>query len=177
MRKEVTRDRLELLMQALAREAPRRGTFKVYLVGGGTAVYAGWRSASVDVDLCFDEEAVFWNIQGIKEQLSMNIEFARPEDFVPPLKGSADRHLFIETVGRVSFYHYDPYAQILSKIVRGFQRDLDDARSFLRNKMVEPGTLISLVSAIPESAYARYPNLSRRGVESAVRGFLEASAP
>lgn len=177
MRKEVTRDRLELLMQALAREAPRRGTYKVYLVGGGTAIYAGWRNASVDVDLCSDGEAVFRNIQRIKEQLAMNIEFARPEDFVPPLKGSAERHLFIETVGRVSFYHYDPYAQLLAKVVRGFQRDLDDARAFIRSKMVEPRLLNSLVSAIPESAYARYPNLSRKAVESAVRGFLDASGP
>lgn len=174
MRKEVTRDRLKLLMQALAREAPRRGTFRVYLVGGGTAVYVGWRNASVDVDLCSDEETVFRNIQRIKEQLAMNIEFARPEDFVPPLRGSADRHLFIETVGRVSFYHYDPYAQILSKIVRGFQRDLDDAHAFIQNRMVEAGKLKSLVSSIPESAYAKYPNLSKRAVESAVRDFLNA---
>jgi hypothetical protein len=40
------------------------------------------------------------------------------------------RHVFIETIGAISFYHYDPYAQILSKIVRGFQRDLDDAQHF-----------------------------------------------
>jgi hypothetical protein len=160
-------------MQALAQEAPRRGSFRVYLVGGGTAVYVGWRSASVDVDLCSDEQAVFRNIQRIKERLAMNIEFARPEDFVPPLRGSADRHLFIETVGRVSFYHYDPYAQVLSKIVRGFQRDLDDARAFIHSKMVDPGKLSSLVSAIPESAYARYPSLSRGGVDSAVRSFLD----
>jgi len=163
-------------MQALAREAPPRGSFRVYFVGGGTAVYAGWRDASIDVDLSSDQEAVFRNIQRIKEQLDMNIEFARPEDFVPPLKGSSERHLFIRTVGRVSFYHYDPYAQILSKIVRGFQRDLDDARAFVSSRMVDPDRLRALVADIPESAYARHPSLTRSAVEKAVESFLDSLA-
>ena len=174
MREEVTRQRLDLLMEQLAQEAPRRGRFRVYFVGGGTAVYAGWRNSSIDVDLYSDEEVVFRNIQEIKERLGMNIEFARPEDFVPPLKGSADRHLFITTVGRISFYHYDPYAQFLAKVVRGFHRDLDDAREFIRSEMVAPKKLSSLVAAIPDSAYARYPHLSRGGIENAVEDFLSS---
>jgi len=172
MREEVTRQRLDLLIEELARDAPGRGTFRVYFVGGGTAVYAGWRDSSIDVDLYSKDPAVFRNIQKIKERLAMNIEFARPEDFVPSLKGSANRHMFIKEVGRISFYHYDPYAQILSKIVRGFQRDVDDAREFIRREMVDPEKLRTLVAAIPDAAYARYPNLSRAGVESAVESFL-----
>ena len=172
MREEVTRQRLDLLMQELAREAPRRGAFRVYFVGGGTAVYAGWRSSSVDVDLYSEDEVVFRNIQKIKERLGMNIEFARPESFVPPLRGSAARHTFIKEIGRISFYHYDPYAQFLSKVVRGFQRDVEDAREFIRSEMVDPEKLRSLVAAIPDAAYARYPNLSRAGVENAVESFL-----
>jgi hypothetical protein len=159
-------------MQELARGAPRRGTFRVYFVGGGTAVYAGWRNSSVDVDLYCEDDAVFRSIQKIKERLDMNIEFARPEDFVPPLKGSADRHKFIKEAGRISFYHYDPYAQFLFKVVRGFQRDVDDAREFIRSEMVDPEKLRSLVAGIPDAAYARYPNLSRAGVENAVETFL-----
>lgn len=172
MRREITRERLGSLMKELARSAPRRGASRVYLVGGGTAVYLGWRSSSIDVDLYSDREAVFRDIQGIKERLRINIEFARPEDFVPPLRGTASRHVFIETVGPISFYLYDPYAQFLSKVVRGFQRDLDDAREFLRSGMVDPEKLQSLVAAIPDSAYAKYPNLSRPGVETAVETFL-----
>ena len=172
MREELTRERLLLLMKELAKTAPRRGRFRVYLVGGGTAVYLGWRRSSVDVDLCADSDAVFRDIQGIKERLNVNIEFARPEDFVPPLKGSADRHVFIDTVGSVTFYHYDPYEQLLSKIARGFQRDMDDAREFLRSGMVDPRKFRSLVAAIPDSAYAKYPNLSRAGVEKATADYL-----
>lgn len=173
MREELTRERLQLLMKELARAAARRGPYRVYFVGGGTAVYSGWRRSSIDVDLFSDDEDVFRDIQGIKERLNMNIEFARPEDFVPPLKGSADRHLYIDRIGPIDFYHYDPYAQVLSKIVRGFQRDLDDARNFIRSGMVEPSKLQSLVRAIPDSSYARYPSLSRAAVERAVDEFLE----
>ena len=176
MRKELTRERLLSLMKELARTAPRRGSYKVYLMGGGTAVYLGWRHSSIDADLFSDRDDVFRDIQGIKERLSMNIEFARPEDFVPPLKGTANRHVFIDKVGSITFYHYDPYAQLLSKVVRGFQRDLDDAREFVRSGMVDPGRFRSLVEAIHDSAYAKYPNLSRAGVEQVVADFLAETA-
>jgi hypothetical protein len=172
MREELTRERLVLLMKELARSAPRRGAYRVYLVGGGTAVYLGWRRSSIDVDLFSDEQRVFRDIQELKERLNLNIEFARPEDFVPPLKGSADRHVFIDTIGSITFFHYDPYAQLLSKVVRGFERDLGDAREFVRSGMVDPARFRSLVAAIPDSAYARYPSLSRGGVERAVEDFL-----
>jgi hypothetical protein len=172
MREELTRERLVSLMQELARTGPRRGAYRVYLVGGGTAVYLGWRRSSIDVDLYSDRDVVFRDIQQIKERLNINIEFARPEDFVPPLRGTADRHVFIDTVGSITFYHYDPYAQAFSKVVRGFQRDLDDAQQFLRSGMVDPRRFRSLVAAIPDSAYARYPSLSRDGVEKAAETFL-----
>ncbi|MDH4036398.1 MAG: hypothetical protein OEX18_03165 [Candidatus Krumholzibacteria bacterium] len=172
MREELTRERLVLLMKELARCAPRRGSYQVYLVGGGTAVYLGWRRASIDADLFSEQERVFRDIQAIKERLDMNVEFARPEDFVPPLKGTADRHVFIDTIGAIGFYHYDPYAQVLSKVVRGFQRDLDDAREFVRHGLVDPPKFRALVAAIPDSAYARYPSLSRAGVERSVDAFV-----
>jgi len=172
MREEVTRERLVLLMKELARRAPRRGACRVYFVGGGTAVYLGWRRSSIDVDLYSDREVVFRDIQEIKERLNINIEFARPEDFVPPLPGTAGRHVFIDTVGAITFYHYDPYAQLFSKVARGFQRDLEDAREFIRSGMVDPRKLRSLLAKIPNSAFAKYPSLSRDGIENAIATFL-----
>lgn len=163
-------------MQEIAKTAPRKGLYRVYLVGGGTAVYAGWRPASIDADLFSDQEEVFREIQRIKERLQVNVEFARPEHFVPGLPGSADRHVLLETIGPVSFYHYDPYTQVLAKVVRGFGRDVEDAGHFLRSGMVEPGRLRTLVAQIPESSYARYPSLSRAAVASAVESFLSSVA-
>ncbi len=175
MRAEVTKERLVDLMRELARRAPKTGSYRVYFVGGGTAVYLGWRRSSIDVDLCSSDEVVFRDIQEIKERLNTNIEFARPEDFVPPLDNAADRHVYIDTFGPISFYHYDPYSQTLSKVVRGFQRDLEDASEFLRSELVDAEKLRSLASRIPDSAYAKYPNLSRRAVEAAIESFLEGT--
>ncbi len=172
MRTELTRERLAALMSELARTAPRRGHYRVYLTGGGTAVWMGWRESSIDVDLSTDDEAVFRHIQSIKDRLNVNIEFARPDDFVPALERSDDRHILIQTAGSISFFHFDPYTQLLSKIVRGFRRDLDDAHQFLRSGLVDPREFQRLVKAVPESIYAKYPHLSRLGIETAVGGFL-----
>ncbi len=160
------------LMRELARTAPPGEQYRVYIVGGGTAVLEGWRAATIDADLYSEREEVFRDVQGIKERLQLNIEFARPEQFVPALAGSADRHRFVERVGLVDFYHYDPYAQLLSKIVRGFRKDLLDAEQFVRRDLVDPREFLELVRQVPNSAYAKYPNLSRSSVLAAVEEFL-----
>jgi hypothetical protein len=159
-------------MQELAKTAPRGTSYRVYVVGGGTAVEEGWRPSTIDADLYSAKEDVFRDVQGIKDRLRVNIEFARPEDFVPMLKGSKGRHVFIETFRDVHFYHYDPYAQLLSKIVRGFRRDIQDAERFLASGMVEPKRFRELVQQIPETAFAKYPALSRVAVIEAVDSFL-----
>ena len=159
-------------MRELARSARPNRSYRIYLVGGGTAVLEGWRESSIDADLYAKQDDIFRDVQGIKERLHLNIEFARPEDFVPPLEGTESRHVFIETVGRVSFYHYDPYAQLLSKVVRGFARDLADARAFIASGMVDPEQFRQLVAAVPESIYSKYPRLSSAAVRAAVDDFL-----
>jgi len=172
VRRSLTREGLRELMKALARSAPGRRRYGVFFVGGGTAVQAGWRPSTIGADLCADDDAVFRDVQQIKERLQLNIEFARPEAFVPALDGSDERHVFIETVGRVSFYHYDPYAQLLSKVVRGFDRDMQDAENFVSSGMVDAARFRSLVRGVPEGAWAMYPTLSRQAVRDAVEDFL-----
>jgi uncharacterized nucleotidyltransferase DUF6036 len=159
-------------MKELSRSAPERGSHRVYLVGGSTALLAGFRASTVDVDLYAPDDRVFRDIQTIKERLDMNVEFARPEDFVPALPGTADRHVFIERLGRVDFYHYDPYAQTFAKVVRGFARDREDAESFVRSGMVDPERLRTLVRGVPDRAFAKYPALTKRAVIEAVDGFV-----
>jgi hypothetical protein len=172
VRHSLTRASLQDLMKELARSAPPGRPYRVYLVGGGTAVSAGWRESTIDADLYCDHQEIFHDIQRIKERLQLNIEFVRPEDFVPALPGTGARHLFIENIGSVSFFHYDPYAQLLSKIVRGFRRDMLDAENFIAGRMVDAERFRALVGEIPESAYARYPALSRDAVVDAVEQFL-----
>lgn len=176
MRSPLTRERLRALMTELSRSLPRGRDGRVYFVGGGTAVWAGWRPSTVDVDLHGEPEELFRKVQEIKERLDVNIEFVQPEQFVPAIAGTEGRHVFIEKVGAVSFYHHDPYAQAFSKIVRGFERDLRDAESFVASGMVDPLRLRELVHAIPAAAYARYPALSRDGVVGAVDAFVAGMA-
>ena len=159
-------------MRELARSAKREESYRVYLVGGGTAVLEGWRESSIDADLYATQDDIFRDVQAIKERLRLNIELVRPEDFVPPLAGSEGRHVFIETVGRVTFYHYDPYVQLLSKVVRGFARDLTDAKALVTSGMVQPDRFRQLVEDIPESVYSKYPRLSPQAVRAAVEDFL-----
>lgn len=173
MRAPLDRERLQTLMRELARHAPRGRSFQVYLLGGGTAVLAGWRASTIDADLYSPQPEVFRNIQRIKESVGVNVEFVRPEDFVPALSGSEARHVSIDTIGNVTFLHYDPYAQTFSKLVRGFRKDLLDAESFLSEGLVAPDRLRALVRDIPADAYARYPALSRDAVIEAVDTFLE----
>jgi hypothetical protein len=67
---------------------------------------------------------------------------------------------------------HDPYAQLLSKIVRGFERDLADARSFVSSGMVNVEKFRSLVGAIPDEVWSKYPRHSPRAVMQAVDEFL-----
>ena len=127
------------------------------------------------MDLYAADEAVFIDIQRVKEAERINVEFARPEHFVPPLAGAADRHLFIATFGGVSFFHYDPYSQVLSKVVRGFRRDLDDAHRFIETGLVDAARFRALVAAIPESVFAKYPALTPVAIRDAVNAFLDSS--
>jgi hypothetical protein len=137
-------------------------------------VAQGWRESTIDVDLYADDEAVFRDIQRIKETERLNVEFARPEHFVPSLAGATDRHIFIATFGGVSFFHYDPYSQVFSKIVRGFRRDLQDAHHFIDDELVDAARFRELVDAVPESAFAKYPALSREAILDAVDAFLDS---
>lgn len=159
-------------MKALAGAAPRGVAARVWFLGGATAVDRGWRDSTIDADLHASDDRLLADVQQIKERLHLNIELARPEDFVPPLAGSAKRHVFIETVGKVSFFHYDPCSQLLSKIVRGFRQDLEDAARLLDDDMVDAGRFRELVRGIPDESYSRYPNLSRPAIEAAVEEFL-----
>ena len=164
-------------MRALADSAPGRGSFRVYFIGGATAVDHGWRESTIDVDISADDDRVFREIQKLKESLDLNVELAKPEDFVPALSGTASRHLFIDTIGAVSFFHYDPYSQLFSKLVRGFRQDLEDAENFLAEGLVKAERFRALVKKIPKAAYSKHPALSRTGIHDAVDAFLSRRRP
>jgi hypothetical protein len=127
----------------------------------------------VDVDLRFEPESdeLMRALPDLKDRLAVNIELASPPDFIPELPGWQERSPLILTEGSVSFHHFDPYSQALSKIERGFQHDLADVKEMLARSLVDPARLRALYDAIEPDLY-RYPAIEprafRRSVETAL---------
>jgi len=167
MREPLTAERLELFIKALA--AAAKTASRVYLVGGASAVLQGWRTATIDIDLKIIPETddLLRILPELKERLHINIELASPEDFIPELPGWQERSSFIRQEGKLSFYHYDFYAQALAKIERGHDKDLIDVQQFIQRGLVQPRRLRELFSII-ESQIHRYPELDARTFRASV---------
>jgi hypothetical protein len=156
MREAVDVSRLGRFMRELGAAASEEGT--VYFTGGATALLHGWRSSTIDVDIKIvpDRDDVFRALPALKESLHLNIELASPDQFIPELPGWRDRSPFIERFGRMSFHHYDLYAQALAKIERGHDQDLVDVREMLSRRLVDRKKALELFTAIEPQLY-RYP--------------------
>lgn len=158
-------------MRALGEAAS--GDTRVYFTGGATAVLHGWRPSTIDVDIRVvpESDAIFRAIPRLKDELSINVELASPDHFIPVKPGWEDRSPFVAREGLVSFHHFDLYAQALSKIERGHAQDVMDVHEMIRRGLVEPRLLREYFATIEPALY-RYPALDpiafRRAVEDAV---------
>jgi hypothetical protein len=172
MRAETDRAKIESFMEALAQRVGGAG--RIYFTGGGTAVLYGWRMMTIDLDLKADPEppGFFEAIAELKDKIDLNIELASPDDFLPPLPGWKDRSVFIARRGELDFYHYDLYAQALSKIERGHARDVNDVQMMLTRGLVLRERLLELFQAI-EPQLIRYPAIDPPSLRAALLRFLE----
>jgi hypothetical protein len=172
MREALTAEHLQAFMKGLAVVA--RTPSRIYLVGGASAVVLGWRDSTVDVDLKIipETDELLRSLPRLKEQLHINIELASPDDFIPEVPGWQERSRFIKQEGKLSFYHYDFYAQALAKIERRHERDLNDLRLLIESKLVEVDRLWELFLSIKDQIY-RYPELNAQAFEDAVSRVVE----
>ena len=160
-------------MRELGGEAER--DLRLYFTGGATAVLLGWRSSTLDVDIKVDPESdrIFRALPRVKEKLEINIELAAPDQFIPALPDWEERSAFIAREGRLSFYHYDFYAQALSKIQRGHDQDRGDVRQMLDRGLIDRDELRRRFEEIEPQLY-RYPAIDpgafRKAVERAMGG-------
>src|SRR2546423_9141186 len=147
MREPLTAENLQVFMKALASEA--RTPSRIYLVGGASAVMLGWRSSTIDVDLKIipESDEILRSLPRLKEQLRINIELASPDDFIPPLPGWQERSRFIQQEGKLSFYHYDFYAQTLAKLERRHELDRTDVAQLFESGLIKPAKLLEMFSA------------------------------
>lgn len=172
MRRVADAQRLRRFLEELARAADTDTA--VYLTGGATAVLVGWRESTLDADILIQPEsdALFRALPRLKEELQINVEIASPAHFIPELPGWRERSLPIDRIGKVSYFHYDPYAQALAKVERGHEKDLADVRELLDRRLVEPKRLRELFEAIVPQLH-RYPAVDpksfRRRLEEALR--------
>lgn len=171
MRDLTTPELVERLMVDLGRLASE--PVGVFFAGGVTAIMHGWRASTVDVDLKLvgNADEILRNISSVKEELRINIELAAPDDFIPELPGWRERCLYIRTEGRASFFHYDLYAQALSKIERGHTQDVSDVGHMIDDGLVDRAQLLELFEQIEAQLY-RFPAIDpssfRRAVEKTV---------
>ncbi|HEX5474125.1 MAG TPA: DUF6036 family nucleotidyltransferase [Vicinamibacterales bacterium] len=170
MRGLANADRIRRFMRALGEAAPSDA--RVYFTGGATAVLIGWRDSTIDVDIRFVPEldALFRAIPRLKDDLSINVELASPDQFIPVKPGWEERSPFVAREGRVSFHHFDLYGQALAKIERGHAQDVGDVEEMLRRGLVERAALRAYFAAVEPLLY-RYPAVDtasfRRAVEQA----------
>lgn len=171
MRSNIDPQKIEQLMQVLGREAS--GTGRIYFTGGASALLIGWRSSTVDIDIRLDPEppGIFQAIAKIKQELDINIELASPQDFLPTLPGWRDRSIFIGRQGGISFYHYDFTAQALSKLSRGYDRDMTDIQAMYDQKLFSLEELLRCFEAI-ESELIRFPSLKPAVLRNRVELFI-----
>jgi len=160
--------RIERFMRELGRAVDVDG--RVYLTGGATAVLHGWRETTIDVDIKLipDRDEILREIPRLKQELDLNVELAAPSDFIPVAAGWEDRSPLIRSEGRLSFHHFDPVAQALSKAERGHDQDIRDIREMVGSGIVNPAEALAQFEAIEPELY-RFPAIDpasfRKSVE------------
>jgi len=102
MREPADVERIERFLTALAQAAT--GPTTVYLVGGASAVLVGWRAMTRDIDLMIrpESDALLRAIPRLKDELSINVELAAPDQFIPVPAGWEARSPVFKRIGAVS---------------------------------------------------------------------------
>jgi hypothetical protein len=162
--------RIERFMRELGQAVRVDG--RVYLTGGATAVLYGWRDTTIDIDIKLipDRDEILREIPRLKEEMNLNVELAAPSDFIPLPAGWEERSPLICQEGKLSFHHFDPVAQALSKVERGHDQDIRDVQEMIATGLVNPAEALIQFEAIESDLY-RFPAIDpasfRKAVEEA----------
>ena len=144
-----------MFLQSLGRRYTMPG--RLYLVGGTTMVYEGFRQQTLYIDISFEvadeyHSAFVAAVRDLKEQLSLNIEEASPAEFIPLPSGHRERSQCMGRYGQLEVFYFDLYSTALSKIERGTESDFDDVLTLLdRGRLA-----LSLLSEYFDEIVTRY---------------------
>ena len=172
MRDRADAERIQSFMRSAGAAAATEGV--CYFTGGATAVLIGWRASTIDVDVALvpEQDELMRELPRIKQELDINIELASPGDFIPLPPEWRERSIGIARQGQLSFAHFDPYSQALSKLERGHRHDLDDVEELKRRGLVEPARLRELYEQIEPDLY-RFPAVNPATLRAAVESAAE----
>jgi hypothetical protein len=92
-------------------------------------------------------------------------------DFIPLPEGWENRSPLIARKGKLSFHHFDPVAQALSKIERGHSQDVQDVREMIAHGLVDPPNVLSQFESIEPDLY-RFPAIDPASFRKAVEDLL-----
>ncbi len=167
MREVADAEKIRRFMHALGTEVDAEA--RIYFAGGTTAVLIGWRPSTIDIDMKVvpEDNRVLRAIPALKERLRTNVELASPADFIPVPAGWEERGVYIATEAKLSFFHFDLYAQALAKVERGHRQDLEDVREMIRRELIKPPAAIEYFESIEPDLY-RYPAIDPASFHRAV---------
>jgi hypothetical protein len=103
-----------------------------------------------------DQDAVRRAVPKLKNDLSINVELASPDDFIPVPAGWEELSPLAERGRTLSFRHFDPYSQALAKLERDHARDRADVRALIASGLVDPSRLRAYFEEIEPALY-RFP--------------------
>ncbi|MBI3537330.1 MAG: hypothetical protein HY070_07235, partial [Chloroflexi bacterium] len=112
-RHPANREHTEKFLRALGERFKKPA--RIYLVGGTSLVWEGFREQSLDVDVSFevddaDHGKFVQTIRELKDELIINVEEVSPADFIPLPSGARDRAVFIGRYGSLDIFHFDFYS-------------------------------------------------------------------
>jgi hypothetical protein len=183
MRQNVSKADIEKFLTALGKGYRKPG--RIYLVGGAALVHMGVRAgATFYIDVVIEaanEDEMVMAIRRLVDQMQINIEFASPADFIPvPAQWMAHSRYF-GRYGKIDAFYYDLYSLALSKISRGNDRDLIDAKLLVEQKLITLAELDTAYNEIlPHMGKRPYINLNPLKFAeryAIIRQQLEQSAP
>ena len=161
-RNSVNRHRIEEFLNQLGKRF--KGAGQVYLVGGTTMVYEGFRTQTLDIDLAFDlhptdHPQFIQVVRELKEELNMNVEESSPGHFIPLPSNYKARCQFLGQYGKLEVFHFDPYSTALSKTERATAEDFSDVLALLEHSWIQ----IELLEEAFHEILPRYATESLKG--------------
>lgn len=88
-----------------------------------------------------------------------------------PRSSTAGASPLIRREGKLSFHHFDPVAQALSKAERGHEKDLQDIREMIARGLVNPAEALAQFEAIEPDLY-RFPAIDPASFRTAVNNLF-----